>query len=88
MINLSIGSLPVTLSYLVVSGAGLDASNNALGQDHPYRWEVTAEADVRVEPGLHVGQTAPPYVMRPSEEASFVKAFRRSPRIISSGQLR
>jgi hypothetical protein len=88
MTSLNTGSLPVTVSYLVMSGAGLEAANNALGQDHPYRWDVAPQLRVTVEPGLHIAQAAPPYVMRVSEEESFVKAFRRSPRVISTGQLR
>jgi hypothetical protein len=88
MISLNVGSLPITISYLVMSGAGLEAANNALGQNHPYRWDIVAEPQVQVDPGLHIAQAAPPYVMRASEEASFAKAFRRSPRVISTGQLR
>jgi hypothetical protein len=88
MISLNIGSLPVTVSYLVMSGASLEAANSALGQNYIYHWEVVAEPRVQVNPGLHTTQAAPPYVMRASEEASFAKAFRRSPRVISTGQLR
>jgi hypothetical protein len=88
MISLNVGSLPVTISYLVMSGAGLDAANSALGQYHHANWGVVAEPRVQVNPGLHVAQAAPPYVMRASEEASFAKAFRRSPRVVSTGQLR
>jgi hypothetical protein len=88
MISLNIGSLPATISYLVMTGAGLEAANSALGQYHPYHWDVVAEPRVQVNPGLHTTQAAPPYVMRASEEASFAKAFRRSPRVISTGQLR
>ena len=88
MISLNMGSLPVTISYLVMTGAGLEAANSALGQNHPYHWDVAAEPRLQVDSGLHVAQAAPPYVMRSSEEASFAKAFRRSPRVISTGQLR
>jgi hypothetical protein len=88
MISLNVGSLPITISYLVMSGAGLEAANNALGHYHPSHWNVVAEPGVQVNPGLHVAQAAPPYVMRASEEASFAKAFRRSPRVISTGELR
>jgi len=88
MISLNVGSLPVTISYLVMSGGGLDVANSALGQYHYADWGAVAEPRVRVNPGLHVAQAAPPYVMRASEEASFAKAFRRSPRVISTGQLR
>lgn len=88
MISLNIGSLPATISYLVMTGAGLEAANSALGQYRPYHWDVVAEPRVQVNPGLQTTQAAPPYVMRASEEASFAKAFRRSPRVISTGQLR
>jgi hypothetical protein len=88
MISLNIGSLPVTVSYLVMSGAGLEAANNTLGQNRPYHWDVVAEPRVQVAPGLHITQAAPPYKMLASEEASFAKAFRHSPRVISTGQLR
>jgi hypothetical protein len=88
MISLNVGSLPVTISYLVMSGASLEAGNSALGHAHSYQWSVAAEPRLRVEPGLHVAQPVPPYFMRASEEASFAKAFRRSPRVISTGQLR
>lgn len=88
MIGLNVGSLPVTVSYLVMSGAGLEAANSALGQNRPYHWGVVAETRPQVEPGIHIAQAAPPYVMRASEEASIAKAFRRSPRVISTGQLR
>lgn len=86
MIILNIGSLSVTIPYLDTSGAGLESANSALGQNHPYRWDVVAR--VQVDPGLHVAQAAPPYVMRASEEASSAKAFLRSPRVVSTGQLR
>ena len=88
MISLTTGSLPVTLSYLVMTGASLEAANSALGQDLPYNWHVAPELTVAVHPGLHISQAAPPYTLRASEEESFVKAFRRSPRIVSTGQLR
>jgi hypothetical protein len=88
MISLNVGSLPVTISYLVMSGAGLEAANSALGQYHQSHWNLVAEPSVQVNPGLHVAQAGPPYVMRASEEASFAKASRRSPRVISTGQLR
>ncbi len=88
MNSLNIGSLPVTISYLVMSGAGLESANSALAKNNTYRWNIVAEPRVQVYPGLHVAKAAPPYVMRASEEASFAKAFRRSPRVISTGQLR
>jgi hypothetical protein len=88
MISLNIGSLPVTVSYLVMSSAGLGAANSTLGQNKPYHWDVVTEPRLQVDPGLHTAQAVPPYVMRASEEATFAKAFRRSPRMISSGQLR
>jgi hypothetical protein len=88
MTNLGIGSLPITISYLVMSGTGLHTTNGALGQGHPYRWEVASEPQVRLESGIHAGVATPQYVMRASEEASFTKAFRRSPRIVSRGRLR
>lgn len=88
MISLSTGSLPVTVSYLAMSGAGFEAANGGLGQGHPYRWSIQSMPQLQVVPGLHVAQAAPPYIMRKSEEASFTKVFRHSPRIISAGQLR
>jgi hypothetical protein len=57
-------------------------------ENHPYHWDVVAEPRLQVDPGLHTAQAARPYVMWASEEASFAKAFRRSPRVIGTGQLR
>lgn len=88
MIYLNVGSLPITVSYLVMTGASFGAANTALGRDYPYNWHVCLEPNIHVEPGLHSAQASPPYTMRASEEASFTKAFRRSPRVISKGQLR
>lgn len=88
MINLNAGSLPVTVSYLIVSGAHFGVGYSALGRDGPYSWTVSFEPRIRIEPGLHAAQPPPIYIMRASEEASFAKAFRRSPRVISTGQLR
>lgn len=88
MIYLNLGSLPITVSYLVMTGGSFGAANTALGRDYPYNWHVSLEPNVQVEPGLHSVQAPPPYTMRASEEASFTKAFRRGARVISKGQLR
>jgi len=88
MTSLNTGSLPVSVSYLGMSGAGFEAADAALGQDHAYQWNVASRPQLQVVPGLHIVEAAPPYVMRASEEASFTKAFRRSPRVISTGELR
>lgn len=88
MKSLNTGSLPVTVSYLAMSGAGFEAANNAVGQDRPYKWDVAPRPQLQVVAGLHVAPPSPPYIMRASEEASFTKVFRRSPRVISTGELR
>jgi hypothetical protein len=82
--NLSTGSIPVSISYLFLTGAGLTAD----AQEYQAAWNIVPITDVAIETGLRAALPAPPYVLRASEEASFVKAFRRSPRRINGGELR
>ena len=85
--NLHIGSLPVSVSYLVLTGALLEMlARESNGAALP-QWSSTP-IGATIEPGLRAAQLSPPYVLRASEEASFIKTFRRSPRVVSTGEFR
>lgn len=88
MNTLTIGSLPASISYSAMTASALlESMNDPFWDTDQPKWPVT-ENGLTIDSGLQALPEAAPYVLRATEEASFLKTFRRSPRIVHTGELR